>query len=1135
MTMPLANTLPQELLESFLVDSFESVGNFESSLMRLRFDYSEANIKSLSVLAHRMRGTAALYGHPQTSELASLAERVLLVAERLPEPHHEQLFNFLDQVLFAIRSAVERISQGQDEGEIGLEFNSRGGAKLLRELLSASPSTFIRAVRDRNSSMIDDEVLAPVGAVATPASSIAPLVADLRGFFGENPDVWEYFEPEAQEHLEAINSVLEKPSLSHDDISQLFRSTHTLKGSAYMVGLVPFGDVGHSLEDVMSAVRDGQRPLDDQVRVLLQQGTGTLNAMLKTAAGQNVPLFASLSALGHQVETVLGSRAVALDLLAAQGQLAAAAPIPTSTTPASTGSDQVAAEAQAFHKRYRDAWKYYAPEARRQLASLQSWLDGQHELAEPQLASLAPAEATLVTLRQDAERIGFAGFASLIGLMEQLGKTLQSASIPFEATALSALDAGVEAAELMLRVAEGESNPKRALAEAVAQAERQLRALLPAAVAPGANPAQAADPARNTIRVSLQKLNGVMDLVGELVVARARLVRQLDLFDEVGTLLEAAQRRLSRTAADFEAKYLNPLLSNQRLERAAGSEAQQKAGRAASATEMFEELEFDSYNDLNILARSITEMTQDLGEVQSQLSSRLGLLHNEAEGIQKLSRELRSEVGRTRMVPFGQLGARLGRLVKQNTLGKRVRFETSGEEVEVDNLILETIIDPLSHLVRNSLVHGIEGVAERRASGKSSEALVAVRAAQRGNSLVIEVEDDGAGIPLASVRAKALERGFRREDELDGMSDEDILQLIFIPGLSTASEVSDVAGRGVGMDAVATNVRRLGGEIQVQTEQGLGTRFTLKLPLTLIVSDALIVRLGNQRFGLPIGTVRAALQVTPDVILPLDGLDHVLVDGEAVPLVRLDTLFGLGLRAPSDSLTVVVLDAADGRLAVVVDAFIGLEEVVIKGLGEMFSSLDHLSGATIASDGEVILVLDPIGLRRRALGNRDANSPFALSQEAETTQPLPLEAGLQANTTIKGKSGVRRLLLVDDSISVRKVVGKMLERAGYQVVTAVDGQDALEIVVAGGEGHFDAVLTDLEMPRMNGYELIEELRRRAITTHTPIVVMTTRAGEKHRNIALELGANNYFPKPIDEAQLLGYLIELGQRQAGALA
>jgi chemosensory pili system protein ChpA (sensor histidine kinase/response regulator) len=447
-----------------------------------------------------------------------------------------------------------------------------------------------------------------------------------------------------------------------------------------------------------------------------------------------------------------------------------------------------------------------------------------------------------------------------------------------------------------------------------------------------------------------------------------------------------------------------------------------------------------------------------------------------------------------------------------------VTLTVRGESAEVDNGIIEQIADPLLHLIQNAVAHGIESAAEREGRGKAAAGHVTLSASQEGGFILVEVEDDGRGIDTELLRRHAVERGLLPAAEAATLPDREALNLIFVPGFSTASAVTQTAGRGVGLDVVRTNVSRLNGEIHVETEAGRMTRFVLKVPLTLAIADALMVRCGSETVAFPLTAVSAMRSIAPHEILTAGGRETVRLDDRAIDLIRLDQALGLVASPPPRRLPVVVMRGGGKPFGVVVDELLGKEEIVIKSLGALLDGVGPFSGATISGEGRVILLLDPTLLREAA-----SRMPIAPARES-------------AGASLDVADTRPTVMLVDDSVSIRKFVGQMLEKAGFRVVTAVDGHDALQRLV---ELTVDVVVTDLEMPRLNGYALIEDLRRRPATREVPVIVMTTRAGEKHAALARRLGVRHYVTKPVDEQSFVRIVgsVAAGERafEASALA
>ena len=1087
-----------ELLETFVLDSYDALSGFGGVVDRLREGVSGSALHDLSVVAHRVKGSAALYDYPQLSRLGGLVEEL---AERLQggEPvapeGAEKLVLFLEKVLTCLQAGVESIGRSGEEGELGLQLAQMGGSSGFLELLRAHPESFVRK---------------GFAAQKTAQRVRRDLVAELRHFYAQNADTWEFFAPEASEHIDAVRDALSRIARGGADdehLTRLFRATHTIKGSAYMVGLAPMGELAHGLEDLMVAVREEGRPLSE-VTAALQAGVDALGKMLLSAEGRDVGVQESVHKARRHIAAALGLEPdVAVD----------ASPVDPADEPAGGadahgGTDpyrRLVSKLRAFPRRDADTWGFFAPEASEHVEAI-------HEALETLSAGYSEGALNSVfraahTLKGAAYLVELSEMGNLAHGLESLMVAVREEGMAFDEILLGVLKSGNESLRLMLETAEGR---EVALEGALRESAEGLTALLGEAApriteAGGAEEAvrqtetEAQSASSAVIRVRLDKLDTLMNLAGDMVAARARLERQVTSFGEVNAVLETSRARMLRTVSEFEEKYLNPRLAAMtKTATAQTAPEEERRGPGATTSELFDELEFDSYSDLNILARSVSEMANDLSEIQAQLS-RIGEgLGAETETIQKLSRHLRGEVGRARLVPVRGLFSRLKRLLTADE-GRSFTLTTAGEGTEIDNVILEAVADPMLHLVKNAVAHGIEPEAVRVKRGKPAQGGIALRAYHRSNYVFIEVQDDGAGIDVARVKAKAVAKGFRSQEEVDAMSDAEATALIFLPGLSTKDEVTQEAGRGVGMDVVAENVRRLKGEIDVSSVPRQGTLFTLKLPLTLVVSEALVVGVGDQTFAFPVSAVRALRTAPRSSVREGEGGRSVLFEDQALPLLPVDALLGVPAHKEADT-SFVVLETGSGLVAAEVSAFLGIEEMVIKGLSVVLAKLSYLSGAAVANTGEVVLVLDPVGLARLAQGDGGA---FVSTERFKSAREVR-----------------RRLLLVDDSISVRRVVGKMLTKAGYEVVLAADGQDALEKLLV--EARFDAVLTDLEMPRVNGFELIEELRRKFVAADLPIFVMTTRAGDKHMRLALELGATAYFAKPVNEGKLLRALGEL---------
>ena len=779
------NNTPNDLQESFLLDAWDALSTFESATQELKAGEQAGTIKSLAVVSHRLKGTAALYGYPQVSKLTEMVERLLESGHELAEVDLERLLGFLEQVTVCLQGALGRISSGEEEGDLGLELVSLGGSKLLMELVRAHPALFVRKAGQGQSVSVQVQ------------ESKVTLTQELRRFRTQNDDVWEFFPLEVEEHVELVRNTLTS-EIDDESITVLFRAMHTLKGAAYMVGLNPFGDLSHKLEDLMMGVREAGKPFDEPTVQVLSKGTDVLEKMIQTAEGQEVGLEPALWEVRQQLADLLGEELPQeepqeVEIEIEEVESGEVEPVATLTVSLRSFYAENAAE----------IWDYFKPEIEEHLDAMHDTLaqvdPEADELSEESLAQLFRSTHTI---KGSSYTVDLQPLGDLGHLLEDLMAEVRESQLPFDKEVREVLLDGTKVVAMMLATAEGEATElETRLPELQGRLAALLGIALPTAETPQAAqatqqvvqevaPVRRAPKSVRTIRVGLDKLDTLMNLAGETVAQRSRLGRQLAQFHEVRQLLELSQGRMTRTINDFEEQYLNPRLAAQSAEKmrqVQGSNASQAQApknpkiTGAPVQEMFDELEFDTYNDLNILARSIAEMSNDLDEIQGQLGTLVQGFEDETESLQKLSRALRSEVSRARMVPVGQLFSRLNRLV-QSSDDKTYRMKLSGEAAEIDNVILEEITDPLLHLVKNAIAHGVEPREVRERQGKNPEGTVSLSAYLQGNSIVIDVEDDGAGIHADKLRRKAVEKGFRTPEEVAALNDQQALQLMFIPG-----------------------------------------------------------------------------------------------------------------------------------------------------------------------------------------------------------------------------------------------------------------------------------------------------------------------------------------------------------------
>ena len=473
-------------------------------------------------------------------------------------------------------------------------------------------------------------------------------------------------------------------------------------------------------------------------------------------------------------------------------------------------------------------------------------------------------------------------------------------------------------------------------------------------------------------------------------------------------------------------------------------------------------------------------------------------LNQVVSSISLVTTDLQIAVMKTRMLPIAKVFNKFPRMVRDlsRELGKQIELEISGEETELDKSIVEEIGDPLVHIIRNSCDHGIEDIATRRAKGKPETGLIQLKAYNEGNNIVIEITDDGKGLDPDLLRSKAIEKGMITEREADGMSDKEAYALIFKPSLSTAKVVTNVSGRGVGMDVVKTNIEKLNGIIDVDSELGHGTVIRLKIPLTLAIIQALLVGAQEEYYAIPLASVLETVRIPLDEIYTIEGKNVLRLRDEVLSLVRLSDIFGVKqVYEGGEHTYVVVIGLAESKLGVVVDTLVGQEEIVIKSLGDYLQGIEGIAGATIRGDGRVTLIVDVAALMNLAKG-------------------INVDIRASAETVVKTKTVPSDyvVLVVDDSAMDRNIMKKSMEPIGVKTIEASNGQEALNMIKSS-EHSIDAVLIDIEMPRMDGYTLASEIRKYSKYKNLPLIAVTSRTSKSDRLRGVESGMSEYITKP----------------------
>ena len=600
------------------------------------------------------------------------------------------------------------------------------------------------------------------------------------------------------------------------------------------------------------------------------------------------------------------------------------------------------------------------------------------------------------------------------------------------------------------------------------------------------------------IRVAGPALDRLLNLIGELIVVNGRIeqpVRELASYArEIARTIDRLRRQLRELELEAESRIVF-----QHTER---------AGDAMAGD--FDPLEFDRYSRLQQLSRALGESVTDLISLQELVSSQQQTSEAALQSQRRLAGELQGDLLRTRMIPFDFHGARLRRVVRQTAeaLDKQAALDITGGETELDRQVLDRMVAPLEHLLRNALAHGIEPFAERVRLGKPAQGRVSLRVSREGSQVLMEIADDGRGLDTATILARARARGLVGSDE--SLSEAQIFHLILASGLSTAQQVDQIAGRGVGMDVVHSQIKACGGRLEINSLPGRGTTFRIWLPYTLAVSDCLLMQVGSERYAVPMSGIHGVTRLYADQLAQWQqgGLTHVSHLGAEYRLVGLSSLLGMPDKVITElggEHPVLLVHVAGSHWALVADTLLGTRDIVMRPLGTRVAGIPGIGGATLLSDGGVVLILDLQSL----IGTRG-------------------RPGTEGGTPVQPAVGTMvarmpRIMVVDDSITVRRVTTRLLEQHGMAAMTARDGVEALQKVQ---EQMPDLILLDVEMPRMDGFELLANLKSNPALQAIPVVMITSRTGDKHRNRALALGAGAYLGKPYQEADLLETIGEL---------
>lgn len=955
-------------------------------------------------------------------------------------------------------------------------------------------------------------------------------------------ELLEIFLEEAQELDNALAESFNewRADFAHiETLKVLQRHLHTIKGGARMAGIRSIGDLTHEAESIYEAFVENRKAPTEQWLAIMQMVQDTLSLQITHLANHQESFFATK--LIEQLQQF--ERAESLPEI-----VTLIIPVPQkrvdtrSKTPVNDNSQAIEAalDVVSLDRLIKQSWLDGLPDP----DILEVFLEEAEELTDRSkslqlfvddvnnMMALQALQRDLHTIKGGARMVSANGIADLAHEMEAIYESIasnrrpatskvvkllvnchdwladavfvlkQQVNPPTPALLIAALQQFIKDPDSLKQIP-NESLQTQRTTILMAKEKRDARYIttdiseMPSMV--GITEQEQSTSSSEMIRISGGLIEHMINLSGESAINRARIDMGMssltNSIEEMGTTVQRLADQLRRMEIELEAQILSQI------------------DEELITNEGFDPLEMDQYSSLNQLSKSLTESASDLVDINNTLLEKTRDSESLLLQLSRTQTELQDGLMNSRMVPFTRLTPRLERVVRQtaNELNKSVELKIINADDEMDRTILERITSPLEHMLRNAIDHGIEDTSTRLKAGKKRDGHITLEVLREGSEIVINLADDGRGINVEAVREKAISQGLIDAEDTS-LTDLDVIQYIFNAGLTTTKQVTQISGRGVGMDVVISEIRQLGGVVSVVSEPGKGSRFTIRVPLTVAVSDALVVRAADRYYAIPLVQIERVIRVNPEKLYDYYQSDVKtlnLEDTEYRVRYLNEILSGNKLNElvvnTNTSLPLIIIKNRTGQnIALQVDQIEGSRiEVVVKPLGRQLSHLAGISAATIMGDGSVMLILDLIALMRNALTPRDV------------LQPIGVQPGhSESQTTI---------LVVDDSVTVRKVTSRFLERQGINVILAKDGIDAIEILQ---ETIPDLILLDIEMPRMDGFEVATQVRYNKRLHHIPIIMITSRTGEKHRERALEIGVNDYMGKPFQENELLSKIQNL---------
>ncbi|MBD2185962.1 hybrid sensor histidine kinase/response regulator [Planktothrix sp. FACHB-1355] len=927
------------------------------------------------------------------------------------------------------------------------------------------------------------------------------------------------FIAETQEFLQTMEAnllAMESSSSAEErlqTVKTLFRCAHSIKGSSSIFGFNSLSKAAHCLEDCFVILRDrvDLSELESSTITALLHGLDSLKIIADGVRPDQLNQEIAIAESESSTEPhILAIAQIKTTLEAKYGQ--------KEETANYTINSLVNAEA------VKVIFEFELPSVFNQLEA---------ELSQSSAENLPQTIATINNIYYQIS--GVAGMLQLSYLAEianQLRDAIDTPNLSVEQLQSSGWKIAQKLQKIRTKVLQGEAIDLQLLEERERVVEQESgRAgengnnaspisqsphppLLPSPISPSNQP---------TIRVEVERLTELINLVGELVINRTNFELQEAQLRSEAKRIRKSISSLHHFGSELREEY-DRLAGEWGTDNGKSEIGKKSNSQSPIAKPHFDILEMDRYTEFHAKAVELIEITQAIAQSASLVDELAVKFERSTDQLRRITDRLRSRVMQLRVVPFSRAVDRLPRALRElcRTFNKDVNLLLLGRDTKIDETLLDALRDPLVHLLRNAFDHGIESPEARIAAGKPASGQIEIEARHQGGQTIITVTDDGRGIDPEGIRSRVVEKGLVAPEQAADLSIAELYEFLFWPGFSTAKEVTDLSGRGVGLDVVRNNLRQVRGTIKVDSRPGRGTSFILKLPLMLSISDALLVMVGKNTIAIPLDAIEEIIHIQPDRIQMAGNQAMLWWEEEFIRLVQLQDLLHYDIpdlsssaeSLPQDSIPAIVLASSEGVVAIAVDRILSQQEIVVKPLPPPISKPRGIVGCTILGDGQVVTILDVDDL----LEEFHTHSSMTISVENKSS------LGVRTDLLTPPSSLQPQILVVDDSYTIRQLLSQSLTRARYRVAQAKDGQDALSKLEQGID--CSAIIADIEMPRMDGFELLSSLKSHPHFASIPVAMLTSRSGIKYRQLAMELGAVQYFTKPYNEGQLLEAIAKL---------